>query len=94
MRRIERVAIATAMAADGRVATSASPIAMRASSILSIMLPTSAVVAILGVLLLLIRPVAPSTSGAAGASGDARDPRGIGSIGRALALDRSNEGTL
>ena len=66
MRRIERVAIATAMAADGRVAASMSPIAMRASSILSIMLPTSAVVAILGVLLLLIRPVAPSTSGAAG----------------------------
>jgi hypothetical protein len=66
MRRIERVAIATAMAADGRVATSASTMIMRSSSILSVVLPTSAVVAILGVLLLLIRPVAPSTSGAAG----------------------------
>ena len=67
MRRIERAATDTATFAVSRIATPASPLAVRASSLIpSISLPTSAVASILGVLLLLTRPVAPSTSGAAG----------------------------
>jgi hypothetical protein len=67
MRGIERTATVTAPFAVGQVATPASPVAARASSLIpSLVVPTSVVVAILSVLLLLTRPVAPSTSGAAG----------------------------